>query len=89
LVGVVSVEVVVVVGEVEVEVVLGVVAVVVVVEVEVSVPVLTAPPQSVAASALTVLAPRLRSDTSVGFTDAGRLAISVSTLPIIVFALAH
>jgi hypothetical protein len=88
LVGVLGVEAVVV--EVEVEVVPGCVTVaVLVVEAEVSDPVLTAPLQSVAASALTVLAPRLRSDTSVGLTDAGRLAISVSTFPIIALALAH
>jgi hypothetical protein len=83
LVGVDSVEVVVV--EVDVEVVRGCVTVGVI---EVTGPVVT-PLQSLLASALTVLAPRLRSETSVGSTDPGRLAISVSTFPINVSALAQ
>ena len=47
----------------------------------------TAPPHCDFASAPTVSAPRLRSDTSVGFTEPGRLPMWVSSCPIAFSAL--
>jgi hypothetical protein len=85
--GVESVEVVVVEVEVAVEVVCVIVGVTVLKVVVVSGPTATLLPQSWRARVWTVWAPVPRSDTSVGFTDPGRLAICVSRSPIALSAL--